>query len=121
MQCNKCGASIDIGEERELRNQILCEDCFIDALSPVQICDPWAVYSAKSLERHTAGPPPLTSIQSEILGILRDAGSLEPSVLLLRLNNKLTIKELEREFSALRHMEKARAEKAGDRVLLRLW
>lgn len=40
MQCNKCDASIDIGEERELRDQILCEDCFIDVLSPVQICDP---------------------------------------------------------------------------------
>lgn len=118
MQCNKCGASIDMGEERELRGGMLCEDCFIDALSPLKTCDPWAVYTAKSLERHSAAPPPLTSIQSEILCILKDAGSLEPSALLLRLNNKLTIKELEREFSILRHMEKVFAEKSGDRVLL---
>ena len=51
MQCNECGASIKIGEEKELRDQILCEDCYIDALSHVQPCDPWAVYNAKSLER----------------------------------------------------------------------
>ncbi len=76
MNCEKCGASIDAGEERELRDQVFCEDCYIDALSPVRVCDPWAVYSAKSLERHMAEPPPLTSIQSEILRILTDSKSL---------------------------------------------
>jgi hypothetical protein len=119
MQCNKCGASIDKGEEKELRDQILCEDCYIDALSPVKICDPWALYNSKSLERNTAEPSPMTSIQSEILDILRGAGSLEPSVVLLRLNDKHTIKEVERELSVLRHMDKVRAENAGDRILWR--
>jgi hypothetical protein len=119
MQCNKCGASIDTGEERELRDQILCEDCYIEALSPVKICDPWALYNSKSLERDTAEPQPLTSIQSEILEVLRGAGSLEPSVILLRLTNKRTIKELERELSVLRNMEKVRAQITGDRVLWR--
>jgi hypothetical protein len=119
MQCNKCGASIDKGEEKELRDQILCEDCYIDALSPVKVCDPWALYNAKSLERNTTEPPPLTPIQSEILDVLKGAGSLEPSVVLLRLKKKLTIKELEREFAVLRHMDKVRAENAGDRILWR--
>ena len=119
MQCNKCGASIDKGEEKELRDQILCEDCYIDALSPVKVCDPWALYNAKSLERNTAEPSPMTSFQSEILDILRDAGSLEPSVVLLRLNDKHTMKEVERELSVLRHMDKVRAENAGDRILWR--
>lgn len=125
MQCNKCGASIDIGEERELRDQKLCEDCYIDVLSPVKVCDPWALYNAKSLEQKRGEPPPLTSIQSEILDILRVSGSLEPSVLLVRLNNNLTNKltnnDLEREFAVLRHMERVRGEKAGDSVLWRLW
>ena len=121
MECNKCGATIEKGEERELRNQMLCEDCYIDALSPVKVCDPWALYNAKSLERSTTEPAPLTPIQSEILDVLKGAGSLEPSVVLLRLNDKHTIKEVERELSVLRHMDKVRAENAGDRILWRAW
>ncbi len=124
MQCNKCGASIGLGEERELRGQKVCEDCYIDAISPVKTCDPWAAYDAKALER-SVGTQPLSPIQSGILGILKDAGSLDPSVLLVRLNrnltNKLTDKDLEREVSVLRNMEKIRRERAGDRMLWRLW
>jgi hypothetical protein len=33
----------------------------------------------------------------------------------------MTLKELEREFATLRHMEKARREKRGDRIVWRLW
>ncbi len=121
MECNKCGATIEKGEERELRNQVLCEDCYIDVLSPVKVCDPWALYNAKSLERNTTEPAPLTPIQSEILDVLKSAGSLEPSVVLLRLKQKLTIKELEREFAVLRHMERVRAENGGDRIIWRTW
>ena len=121
MQCGKCGASIDQGEERELRNQILCEDCYIDALSPVKVCDPWALYNAKSLERNTTEPTPLTPIQSEILGVLKDAGSLEPSVVRLRLETRLTMNELERELAVLRNMEKVRVENGGERILWRTW
>jgi hypothetical protein len=38
-----------------------------------------------------------------------------------RLKGRLTQAELEREFAALRHMEKARGEKRGDKVFLRPW
>ena len=121
MQCNKCAASIDKGEERKLRDQILCEDCYIDALSPVKVCDPWALYNAKSLDRNTTEPPLLTPIQSEILDVLKDAGSLDPSVVLLRLERKLTMNELERELAVLRNMQKVRAEMGGERILWRTW
>jgi|GEM_PF-3028616 len=43
------------------------------------------------------------------------------SVLLKRLGGKTTMKDLEREFAVLRHMEKARAEKRGVEVAWRLW
>jgi hypothetical protein len=93
----------------------------MDTLSPVRTCDPWAVHSAKSLERHSGGETTLTPVQCEILSILEETGGLERPALLERLGGRLNMKELEREFSALRHMEKARAEKRGDRVVLRLW
>ena len=121
MKCDRCHTTIEPGEEKEHLGQTLCEDCYMDALSPVRTCDPWAVYSAKSFEKHSGGTGTLTPIQSEILSILKETGGIEPSALLRKLGGKLTSKELEREFSTLRHMEKARGEKRGDRVVWRLW
>jgi hypothetical protein len=93
----------------------------MDALSPPKGCDPWAVYSAKSFEKHSADTVTLTPIQKEILGILEETGGIEFQDLLRLLGGKLTPKKLEREFSTLRHMEKVRGEKRGDRVVCRLW
>jgi hypothetical protein len=121
MECDQCNTTVEGGEEREHRGQVLCEDCYLDALSPVRTCDPWAVHSAKALEQHTPGASPLTQIQAEILGVLREAGSIEPPALLLCLGSKITQQDLEREFATLRHMEKVRAERQDNRVLLRLW
>lgn len=121
MNCDRCNAVIESGEEREHLGQALCEDCYMDALSPVRTCDPWAVHSAKSLEKHSSGTMTLTSVQSKILSILQETGGIEPKDLLGRLNGELTVKELEREFSTLRHMEKARGEKRGNQVFWRLW
>ncbi|NLI80837.1 MAG: hypothetical protein GX443_04025 [Deltaproteobacteria bacterium] len=121
MRCDQCGAPIEDGDEREYRGQTLCEDCYMDALSPLRTCDPWAVHSAKHLEMHSTGGTVLTPIQEEILRILQDTGGIEPADLVDRLGGRITHKELEREFSALRHMEKARGEKRGNRVFLRPW
>lgn len=121
MKCDRCQNPIDPGEEREYLDQILCEDCYMDVLSPVRTCDPWAVHSAKSFEKHSSGGAPLTPIQTEILQILSKTRGLEPLELLRKLGGKLTFKELEREFSALRHMEKVRGEKQAGKVIWRLW
>ena len=121
MECDRCHKAIDSGEEKEHLAQTLCEDCFMDALLPIRTCDPWAVHSAKSFEKHSNGAGTLTSIQLEILGILRETGGIEPAALLRQLGGKLIRKELEREFATLRHMEKVRGEKQGDQIVWRLW
>jgi hypothetical protein len=121
MKCDQCSKAIEQGEEREHRGQVLCEDCYMDALSPAKACDPWAVHSAKTLEQHTGGSLTLTPIQSEILSILKETGGIEKTALIEKLSGKLTLAELEREFASLRHMEKARAEKRDDRIFLRIW
>jgi hypothetical protein len=121
MECDRCHRNIEPGEEKEHLGQTLCEDCYMDVLSPVKACDPWAVHSAKSFEKHAESAPILTPIQSEILSILKKTGGIEPQELLQKLVDKLTQTELEREFAALRHMEKARGEKRGDRVVWRVW
>ena len=121
MECDRCHAKIEPGEEKQHLGQTLCEDCYMDELSPVKPCDPWAVHSAKSFEKHAESAPILTPIQSEILSVLKETGGIEPQELLGKLTAKLTQKDLDREFAALRHMEKARGEKRGDRVVWRLW
>jgi hypothetical protein len=93
----------------------------MDALSPVKACDPWAVYSAKSFQRHSQKEPDLKPLQKEILRILRESGPLEPIELKERLGPDADMKELQRQFSVLRHLEKVRGEKQGHKVLWRLW
>ena len=121
MKCDQCSTTIEQGEAREHRGQELCEDCYMDALSPARACDPWAVHIAKSLEQHSGKASILTPIQSEILRILEETGGIERAALLERFDGRLTQPQLEREFASLRHMEKARAEKRGEKVFLRTW
>lgn len=121
MKCDRCNATIEQGEESEHFGQMLCEDCYMDALSPVRTCDPWAVHSAKSFEKHTGGTITLTPIQSEIVRILEETGGIEPMTLHEQLKGKLTQSQLEREFATLRHMEKVRGEKRDGKFFVRLW
>jgi late competence protein required for DNA uptake (superfamily II DNA/RNA helicase) len=121
MKCDRCNSAIEEGYEREHLGQVLCEDCYMDILSPAKSCDPWAVYSAKSFDQHTGRSTTLTPTQTEIIRILKQTGGIEREALLERLKGKLTLAQLEREFATLRHMEKARAEKREGKVFLRVW
>jgi hypothetical protein len=116
MQCYKCGNLIEKGEEREMHGQVLCEDCYMDALSPARACDPWAVYTAKSLAKDEDD---LTSTQKRILDVLHETGGTEPAILAERL--QISPSDLEREIAALRHMEKVRGELRHGKKVLRLW
>jgi hypothetical protein len=121
MNCERCGALIEPGDERRHAGSLLCEECYMDALSPVKACDPWAVYSAKSFERHQQQAAQLTPLQQEILRVLEETGPVEPSELKQRIDADVGWEELRRQFSVLRHLEKVRGEKQGDKVLWRLW
>jgi hypothetical protein len=118
MQCDRCKAMIDEGEERELNGQVLCEDCCMDLMSPPKACDPWAVYTAKSLAKNQGGKMRLNPVQENILKVLED-GPIEPAVLSDRL--KIKIGELDRELASLRHMEKIRGELIDGKRFIRLW
>ncbi len=121
MNCDKCGITIVSGDERDHYGQILCEDCYMVALSPMKTCDPWAVHSAKNLEKYTGETKHLTQIQTDMLRILKAEGPMEPATLQEKLGGNVQLNDLQREFSTLRHMEKARGEKQGQTVLWRLW
>lgn len=121
MKCDRCENTIAANEENIHQDKILCEDCYMIALSPIKTCDPWAVHSAKNFEKYAGDTKQLTEIQSAILKTLKNAGSLEPSELLEKLGSNMELSELQREFSTLRHMEKVKGEKQGEKVLWRLW
>lgn len=121
MQCERCKETIPAGAEHDHLGQTLCEDCYMDALSPVRTCDPWAVHSAKMFETQTGGQAALNELQRRILKILEETGGIQRTELVRRLGAGFSEADLDREFAPLRHMEKARAEKRGDKVYLRLW
>jgi hypothetical protein len=119
LKCDKCKSAIKEGEEFELHGQVLCEDCYMDALSPLRICDPWAVHSAKSFVAHKAGSVELTRILHEILDILKQTGGVPLDNLAQLL--KIKPSDLEREIAALRHMEKVRGALKNGKKIICLW
>jgi hypothetical protein len=118
MKCEKCEAEIKENEERDYYGKTLCEDCYMDALSPVRSCDPWAVHSAKNLGEKGSGLQ-VNPVQSKILAVLLETGGLEPRNLADEI--KLSPIDLEREVASLRHMEKVRAELRDGRKFIVLW
>jgi hypothetical protein len=115
MDCDKCGQKIDPGDEHEHAGGYLCDDCYMDALSPAKACDPWAVYTATRL-----GHQELTPAQESILKLVGEKGAVTPDQLLNSLG--LDKKSLERELATLRHLELTRGAKGPDgQILIRLF
>jgi predicted HTH transcriptional regulator len=110
MRCERCGDTIDKGEERKFRGQTLCEDCYMDALSPP---------SAKKLSKGTEANLAINETQAKILKILEETGGTELKIIAERLQIKPS--DLEREIAALRHTEKVRGELKEGKKILRLW
>jgi len=119
MQCERCQDRIPNGEERKLHGRILCEDCYMDLLSPSKACDPWAVHSAKTFLKQSRHEIELNPSQEKILHVLTEKGPTEAGELMNILEMKQT--DLERELAVLRHMEKIRGELKHGKKLVCLW
>jgi hypothetical protein len=113
MTCAKCGCVLEPEDARQVAGRDLCEDCYMDALSPPKACDPWATYTASRLKDQTLNPH-----QEAILGLIAQQGPVTLDQLLAVTGLKQV--ELEREMAALRHMELLRATPApgGGKVFL---
>ncbi|GAB4535811.1 MAG: hypothetical protein Kow0063_20510 [Anaerolineae bacterium] len=119
MLCDRCEEHIPAGEEVEHFGQTLCEECYMQALSPARACDPWAVRSAQSLSQLNEGYSRLNETQAKILRVLEETGGAERDVIAERCG--ITLLELERELATLRHMEKVRGELREGKRIVRLW
>ena len=119
MQCERCHQNIIEGQQHQHLGRVLCEDCYMDVLSPAKTCDPWAVHSAKTFEKEHGGRVTLTETQQQILEVLKASGTIRPEDLAARL--KIRPSDLERELAALRHMEKTRGELRNGQRYVTLW
>lgn len=116
MTCEKCGKDVNADDAMVLKGKTLCEDCYIDAVSPTRACDPWAVYTAKSFSGKDAV---FNAAQKKILQILEETGGVEFDVLVGML--QMEPDDVKKEFATLRHMEKARGEMRDGKTVLCLW
>jgi hypothetical protein len=96
MKCERSKTIVTEGEQRALHGQTLCEDCYMDLLSPLRVCDPWAVHSAKTFVKEEAAVLKLTAVQQKIVDILQNEGPQESEDLCERLH----VKEIERDIAA---------------------
>ena len=117
MQCERCKCEIEEGEEREHYGQTLCEDCYMDALSPSKACDPWAVHRARTFKSEEGSE--LNETQTKVLEILKETGGAEPGYIIQKL--KIKPADLQREIAPLRHLELIRGEMRDGKRIIRLW
>jgi hypothetical protein len=117
-KCAKCAAGLDPDEAQEYQGQMLCEDCYLDAMSPTKVCDPWAVHTAKSL-KDLPGGHALSPLQQKLFDLVKAKGEVPIPEAAAYLG--LDEDSLRREFAPLRHMEKLRACKKDDVVCLTLF
>jgi len=107
MRCDRCQAEVEADDVREYAGQNLCEDCYMDALSPAKSCDPWATYTSSRL-----GDQTLTPVQDQIMSLIKEKRSVPPDELMAATG--LDQGGLQREIATLRHMELIRGHKNED-------
>lgn len=111
MLCARCRKDFPAEELVAHGSQKVCEDCYMDLVSPLKACDPWAVHAAKN-QVGTGEPPQLLPIQEKMLTWIREHGRVAPADLAAALGAEPA--ELEKNFAILRHMELLRGCKGED-------
>src|SRR4030042_511450 len=109
--CARCGKKIEEQQCCEYHGNVFCEDCYMDILSPMKDCDPWAVRSAQTFLKGKDKLSTLTPLQQNIVNYIREKkeATLEEMIDTLNLAEEI----LRREFAVLRHMEILKATKKG--------
>lgn len=105
MICENCQEEIPEGEEMNYRGKVLCEDCYIEAVSLPKACDVAAVHSAKLTRKLSGqeGTEGLTKLQKDIYEYVKNNGKVTPDALMTTF--QLSENQMIREFTALRHCE----------------
>lgn len=116
-QCSRCRSDCDAAELHSFSGQQLCEDCYIESIELSKTCDPWAVHSAKTLVASRGYR--LTSDQEKLLELVKTEKEIEFEAAADKLG--MTPKQLQEDFTVLRHMEILRAARKGDGKFITLF
>lgn len=116
MHCDGCKQELAGEAGHRQGDALLCEDCFIDKVTVLKTCDPWAVYTAS---RTATKDPGLTEAQRGMIDFLRRHGPATLGELVAALG--LDEEEVRSNFTVLRHIKLAGAMKRGDEICYTLW
>jgi hypothetical protein len=118
MKCNRCGREIAEDETYSHKGQALCEDCYIDVISPDKECDPWGTYLS-TRERQSAGVKGkggLSEIQTKIYELVRSQGGVTREEVMTKLG--LSVSALELQLRVLMHAELVKERSEGSTMYL---
>ena len=121
MICERCKDEIPDREQCEHMGQVLCEDCYIEAIEPPRTCDVTAVYSAK-LARKIAGQEGtegLTELQKDIYNFIKNEGPVTHEQIMKKFI--LAKWQLEKNFATLRHCELVRGYRENGIIFVTIW
>jgi late competence protein required for DNA uptake (superfamily II DNA/RNA helicase) len=118
VKCQRCQRDIPEDETYSYLGETLCDDCYMDAMSPAKACDPWAVYSATRTRESAGlkGEEGLTDAQREIYEFIKSRSKVTATEVIAALG--ISQQELEKVVATLRHCELVRGQKEGDKVYL---
>ncbi|MFZ3171352.1 MAG: hypothetical protein WA118_05170 [Carboxydocellales bacterium] len=121
MTCDRCKEEIPEGDQFQHMGQVLCEDCYIEAIEPPRTCDVTAVYSAK-LHRKMAGQvgtEGLTELQQDIYNFIKTEGPVTHEQIMRKFS--LAKWQLEKNFATLRHCELVRGYREKGIIYVTIW
>ena len=115
MKCSRCGKEIPPDEVHSYQGQSLCEDDYIDAISPEKHCDPWATYLS-TREKGATGIAALSDMQKAIHEFIKGQGRATRQDLMAKF--RLSADDLDRQLNVLKHSEMVKEHSEGDAMYL---
>lgn len=118
MKCDVCGKEIPSDEVHTYQGRNLCEDDYIEAISPEKHCDPWATYLS-GRERGTIGiksTEDFTETEKAIYELVKSKGRATREEVMAELG--ISANDLEPQINVLMHAELLKERSEGDAMYL---
>ena len=116
MKCSRCGMEIPADEVHTYKGMTLCEDDYIEAISPEKHCDPWATYLA-GRESGATGISSLSDFQKEIHKFLKEKGKATRDEVMTKF--KISAGDLDEHLKVLMHTETVQELSEGGTMYLK--
>lgn len=121
LKCEKCGAEVEDGDSYVLKDERVCEDCYIDSAMPQHPCDPVAQSSTdKFLETFgEVKPEELLEEQRRVYEFIKENGKVTSMEILQKFGMRQG--ELTQIFIVLRRFKLAKGAKIDGEIYCVPW